>query len=60
MTNLGNSAKVATRDMKRIADEELRKMGIVAKDIDQPIGTLSGGRAGAWPSPGRSTSGPGC
>jgi simple sugar transport system ATP-binding protein len=32
------------RDMKRIADEELRKMGIVVKDIDQPIGTLSGGQ----------------
>ena len=30
--------------MKRIADEELRKMGIVVKDIDQPIGTLSGGQ----------------
>src|SRR6185437_8294201 len=30
-----------TKDMKRIADEELRKMGIVVKDIDQPIGTLS-------------------
>ena len=33
-----------SRDMKRIADEELRKMGIVVKDIDQPIGTLSGGQ----------------
>jgi simple sugar transport system ATP-binding protein len=32
------------RDMKRIADEELRKMGIVVKDINQPIGTLSGGQ----------------
>jgi simple sugar transport system ATP-binding protein len=32
------------KDMKRIADEELRKMGIVVKDIDQPIGTLSGGQ----------------
>jgi simple sugar transport system ATP-binding protein len=31
-------------DMKRIADEELRKMGIVVKDINQPIGTLSGGQ----------------
>ena len=30
--------------MKRIADEELRKMGIVVKDINQPIGTLSGGQ----------------
>jgi simple sugar transport system ATP-binding protein len=32
------------KDMKRIADEELRKMGIVVKNIDQPIGTLSGGQ----------------
>ena len=32
------------KDMRRIADEELRKMGIVVKDIDQPIGTLSGGQ----------------
>jgi simple sugar transport system ATP-binding protein len=32
------------KDMKRIADEELRKMGIVLKDINQPIGTLSGGQ----------------
>jgi simple sugar transport system ATP-binding protein len=31
-------------EMKRIADEELRKMGIVVKDINQPIGTLSGGQ----------------
>jgi simple sugar transport system ATP-binding protein len=33
-----------TKDMKRIADEELRKMGIVVKNIDQPIGELSGGQ----------------
>jgi simple sugar transport system ATP-binding protein len=32
------------RDMRRIADEELRKMGIVVKDINQPIGNLSGGQ----------------
>jgi simple sugar transport system ATP-binding protein len=32
------------KEMRRIADEELRKMGIVVKDIDQPIGTLSGGQ----------------
>lgn len=32
------------KDMKRIADEELRKMGIVVKNIDQPIGELSGGQ----------------
>jgi simple sugar transport system ATP-binding protein len=31
-------------EMKQIADEELRKMGIVVKDINQPIGTLSGGQ----------------
>ena len=37
-------ASLKSRDMKRIADEELRKMGIVVKDIDQPIGTLSGGQ----------------
>ena len=37
-------APMRVRDMKRIADEELRKMGIVVKDIDQPIGTLSGGQ----------------
>jgi len=37
-------ASMRVRDMKRIADEELRKMGIVVKDIDQPIGTLSGGQ----------------
>jgi len=32
------------KDMRRIADEELRKMGIVVKDINQPIGELSGGQ----------------
>jgi simple sugar transport system ATP-binding protein len=37
-------APLKTRQMKRIADEELRKMGIVVKNIDQPIGTLSGGQ----------------
>jgi simple sugar transport system ATP-binding protein len=30
--------------MRRIADEELRKMGIDLRDIDQPVGTLSGGQ----------------
>jgi simple sugar transport system ATP-binding protein len=35
-------AGMKVKDMKRIADEGLRKMGIVVKDIDQPIGTLSG------------------
>src|SRR6478735_4343488 len=37
-------APLKINDMKRIADEELRKMGIVVKDINQPIGTLSGGQ----------------
>jgi simple sugar transport system ATP-binding protein len=37
-------APLRVKQMKRIADEELRKMGIVVKDIDQPIGTLSGGQ----------------
>jgi simple sugar transport system ATP-binding protein len=37
-------AGLRIRQMKRIADEELRKMGIVVKDINQPIGTLSGGQ----------------
>jgi simple sugar transport system ATP-binding protein len=37
-------AGMKIKDMKRIADEELRKMGIVVKDINQPIGTLSGGQ----------------
>jgi simple sugar transport system ATP-binding protein len=30
--------------MRKIADEELKKMGISVKDINQPIGTLSGGQ----------------
>jgi simple sugar transport system ATP-binding protein len=30
--------------MKRTADSELRNMGIVLDDLDQPIGTLSGGQ----------------
>jgi simple sugar transport system ATP-binding protein len=37
-------APMRIAEMKRIADEELRKMGIVVKDIDQPIGELSGGQ----------------
>src|SRR5690606_27785161 len=38
---------VRRRDIKRMnktADEELRNMGIALDDLDQPIGTLSGGR----------------
>ena len=30
--------------MKQTADAELRNMGIVLDDLDQPIGTLSGGQ----------------
>ena len=30
--------------MKRTADEELRNMGIVLDDLEQPLGTLSGGQ----------------
>ena len=37
-------APMKINEMRRIADEELRKMGIVVKDINQPIGTLSGGQ----------------
>src|SRR6185312_11160079 len=37
-------APMKIKDMKEIADNELRKMGIVVKDINQPIGTLSGGQ----------------
>jgi simple sugar transport system ATP-binding protein len=32
------------KEMREIADTELRKMGITVKDINQPIGTLSGGQ----------------
>jgi simple sugar transport system ATP-binding protein len=37
-------APLRIKDMKEIADTELRKMGIVVKDINQPIGNLSGGQ----------------
>jgi simple sugar transport system ATP-binding protein len=37
-------AGMKIRQMREIADTELRKMGIVVKDINQPIGTLSGGQ----------------
>ncbi|MEW1953117.1 ATP-binding cassette domain-containing protein [Terrabacter sp. NPDC080008] len=43
----GSSAPLAPlkiREMREIADQELRKMGIVVKDINQPIGNLSGGQ----------------
>jgi simple sugar transport system ATP-binding protein len=32
------------KEMREIADTELRKMGIVVKNINQPIGNLSGGQ----------------
>jgi len=37
-------APLKVKEMRAIADGELRKMGIVVKDINQPIGTLSGGQ----------------
>jgi simple sugar transport system ATP-binding protein len=37
-------AGLRIKEMKEIADTELRKMGIAVKDINQPIGTLSGGQ----------------
>jgi simple sugar transport system ATP-binding protein len=37
-------AGLKIKEMREIADQELRKMGIVVKDINQPIGTLSGGQ----------------
>jgi simple sugar transport system ATP-binding protein len=37
------SSRVPLSGLK-VADEELRKMGIVVKNIDQPIGELSGGQ----------------
>ena len=37
-------AGLKVKEMKEIADAELRKMGVVVKDINQPIGTLSGGQ----------------
>jgi simple sugar transport system ATP-binding protein len=37
-------AGLKIKEMREIADTELRKMGIVVKDINQPIGTLSGGQ----------------
>jgi simple sugar transport system ATP-binding protein len=37
-------APMRVKEMREIADTELRKMGIRLKDINQPIGTLSGGQ----------------
>ncbi|UGY91508.1 ATP-binding cassette domain-containing protein [Streptomyces gobiensis] len=36
--------RLAISKMKRIADQELRNMGIVLDDLEQPIGSLSGGQ----------------
>src|ERR671918_2956972 len=37
-------APLDIKAMREVADAELEKMGIVVKDINQPIGTLSGGQ----------------
>jgi simple sugar transport system ATP-binding protein len=37
-------APMRIKEMREIADSELKKMGITVKDINQPIGTLSGGQ----------------
>jgi len=37
-------APLDIKAMREIADAELKKMGITVKDINQPIGTLSGGQ----------------
>ena len=37
-------APMDIKAMREIADSELKKMGITVKDINQPIGTLSGGQ----------------
>jgi simple sugar transport system ATP-binding protein len=37
-------APLDIKRMREVADTELRKMGISVKDINQPIGTLSGGQ----------------
>jgi simple sugar transport system ATP-binding protein len=39
----GSFAALKVREMKAITKEELGKMGIDLRDVDQPIGTLSGG-----------------
>ncbi|MFI0822106.1 ATP-binding cassette domain-containing protein [Streptomyces sp. NPDC021098] len=36
--------RLSIEKMKKTADEELRDMGIVLDDLEQPIGTLSGGQ----------------
>ena len=47
------------REMKRIADEELRKMGIVLRTSTSPSAPCPAASASASPSPGPSTSAPG-
>ena len=37
-------APLDIKQMREIADSELKKMGVTVKDINQPIGTLSGGQ----------------
>jgi simple sugar transport system ATP-binding protein len=37
-------APLDIKGMREVADQELQKMGIHVKDINQPIGTLSGGQ----------------
>src|SRR5215218_8735393 len=37
-------APMDIKQMREIADSELKKMGVTVKDINQPIGTLSGGQ----------------
>ena len=37
-------APLDIKAMREIADNELKKMGVTVKDINQPIGTLSGGQ----------------
>ena len=39
----GPLRRLAVRDMKRIARDDLASMGIDLRDVEQPIGTLSGG-----------------
>jgi simple sugar transport system ATP-binding protein len=41
---VGPLRRLDTRRMREVADRELRGMGIELPDIDQPVGTLSGGQ----------------
>jgi simple sugar transport system ATP-binding protein len=42
-SELSSAGALKVRDMKAITKAELAKMGIDLRDVDQPIGTLSGG-----------------